>query len=188
MQPDTLFTSNGEDSITALHTLSSSLHTLSLASLRELLLSCALENEQVAAHINTCLHSQNGLKSTPYNLENFKFHTGSTDSLSSSSSDSPSSSCPPSPELGNSQTITSSVGDNNAPNYSTPYTYSAYNGSLKSSGGISKGDTEGKPKVARIPSWNWSYYYYKESSTGATAKRDDVDEGTPYEHIFNAYF
>lgn len=173
MQPSAL-PSTGEDSRDniALHTLSSSLHTLSLASLRELLLSCALENEQVANHIHACLHSQNGVKSTPYNLENFKFCSGSTDSLSNSDS-----SCPTSPELESSQGINKPTSElYSSPNYATPYSYSSSdNGDLKSSGGITQDG--GKPKLSKVPSWNWSYYYYKESSTGATAKRDDVDEG-----------
>lgn len=167
MQPSSL-ASGGEDS-TAFHTLSSSLHTLSLASLRELLLSCALENEQVATHINSCLQSSNGVK-TPYNLENFNFHTGSTDSLLNGSGGS--SSCPPSPELDHSQGISKPyLQAEYTPNYG-----SSYNG-LKNSGGITIMSENTREKPSHIPSWNWSYYYYKESSTGATAKRDDVDEG-----------
>jgi hypothetical protein len=176
MQPASLPSSPGEDS-TALHTLSSSLHTLSLASLRELLLSCAMENEQVAAHITACLHSQNGTKSPVQNLENFKFHTGSTDSFHSSDS------CPTSP-LNSSQTTPKSPqlpspsfnNENDVPNYGPPSygTPTSYNG-LGNSGGISIGSEINKPNPVAI--YNWSYYYYKESSTGATAKRDDVDEG-----------
>eukprot|EP00026_Physarum_polycephalum_P001843 Phypoly_transcript_01846.p1 GENE.Phypoly_transcript_01846~~Phypoly_transcript_01846.p1 ORF type:complete len:502 (+),score=60.52 Phypoly_transcript_01846:73-1578(+) len=176
MQPASLPSSPGEDS-TALHTLSSSLHTLSLASLRELLMSCAMENEQVAAHITACLHSQNGAKSPVQNLENFKFHTGSSDSLIGSDS------CPTSP-LNSSQSTprsppfpsTLNGHETDAPNYGVP----SYNGSpgystsLRNSGGISIGSEMTKPKPT--PIYNWSYYYYKESSTGATAKRDDVDE------------
>ena len=59
MQPATLSASSGEDRSTELHTLSSSLHTLSPASLRELLLSCALENEQVATYIHVGINSPN---------------------------------------------------------------------------------------------------------------------------------
>lgn len=135
-----------------------------------------MENEQVAAHITACLHSQNGTKSPVQNLENFKFHTGSTDSFHSSDS------CPTSP-LNSSQTTPKSPqlpslsfnNENDVPNYGPPSygTPTSYNG-LGNSGGISIGSEINKPNPVAI--YNWSYYYYKESSTGATAKRDDVDE------------
>lgn len=39
-----------------------------------------------------------------------------------------------------------------------------------------------------LPSWNWSYYYYKESNTGETAKRLVVDEAAAEENRSRAYY
>lgn len=161
-------------------TLSSSLHTLSLASLRELLLSCALENEEVASHIIERLHSQDGVKSP--NLENFRFHhsiraSGDSDITFPSS---------PDIDVGISPlSRRRTSNDDNIPpnNVSSQPRENNYNNSMFRQSGEIKFNNNNiaipeSPRSSSLPSWNWSYYYYKESSSGATAKRDDVDEGT----------
>lgn len=172
MQPRPLSATSKEDSSSNLLTLSSSLHTLSLASLRELLLGCALENEQVAAHINERLHSQDGMKSP--NLDNFRFHNkssgGDGENTVPSSPDTDNGNSPISSNNSSSDSITPPNGEINYGNYGSSNV-------LKKSGEINYSTR------SLMPSWNWSYYYYKESSSGATAKRDDVDEGIYLLHI-----
>lgn len=53
---------------------------------------------------------------------------------------------------------------------------------------VSGGSRSSLELMPFLPSWNWSYYYYKESNTGETAKRLVVDEAAAEENRSRAYY
>lgn len=139
-------------------TLASSLNTLSLDSLRELLLSCALENEQVAASIQDKLRQSQA--------KEISSSSGSTDSEFVACS----------PDRRSSMT-SFDFRD------SRPLLRSGSIGSVSSSS--SRSSVELLPF---LPSWNWSYYYYKESQASPSSKRIVVDEEAAEEGKAKAFY
>jgi hypothetical protein len=184
--------------------LSSSLHTLSLDSIREILLSCALENERVAFHIYDKLRSSRSTnssttESSTLNGSSCSFSNHESSMKTSDEYVSPDNSFHPhSPDLINTTNSTNGTFNKlniNGLNFSsgeTPINSPALGSrsfhndlsnsrhlqrSLSGSNNSSKSSVDLMPF---LPSWNWSYYYYKESNTGASAKRLVVDEGMSF--------